>query len=125
MYKKKKSFLLLFLNKVGLLYLEYYVELKYLLKCMLCTVLTLINENYFQILIVKSFLQIVFHFFNAAVSHTELFWQIQVDPLQKAFYICKKQQTICRLVEALIWRNVAVGQQLIQPLSCWPYYGIV
>ena len=73
MYKKKKSFLLLFLNKVGLLYLEYYVELKYLLKCMLCTVLTLINENYFQILIVKSFLQIVFHFFNAAVSNTELF----------------------------------------------------
>ena len=39
---------------------NHYVKLRYLLKCMLVTVLTLRNENYFQILIMNFFLQIIF-----------------------------------------------------------------
>lgn len=46
----------MFLSKVGIFYMEqHYVKLKYLLKCMLVTMLTLRNENYFQILTMNFF----------------------------------------------------------------------
>lgn len=64
----------MFLSKFGIFYMKHYVELKYLLKCMPVIVLTLRNENCFQILIIKSSLQIVFFsFFHAAVLYTKLF----------------------------------------------------
>lgn len=65
----------MFLSKFGIFYMKHYVELKYLLKCMPVIVLTLRNENCFQILIIKSSLPIVFFFsfFHAAVLYTELF----------------------------------------------------
>lgn len=70
----KKYFLSVFLSKFGIFYMEHHVELKYLLKCIPVIVLTLRNENYFQILIMKSSLQIVFFSFcRAAVSYAELF----------------------------------------------------
>lgn len=60
------------LSKFGVFYVEHCVELKYLLNCMPVIILTLGSENCFQILIMKSFLQIFFKFFTAAVSYTEL-----------------------------------------------------
>lgn len=51
---------------------NHYVKLKYLLKCMLVTVLTPRNENYFQILKMTFFLQIIFKNL-CTVSCIELF----------------------------------------------------
>lgn len=99
-----------------------YVEIKYLLKCMPLAILTLRSENNFQVLRIKSFLQIILFppLFSTPVSHTELFWQNQVESLQKAFHICKKSQTICHLVEKpWFGKNLAPGQQLIKPLFCF------